>query len=490
MNKYILSLLLLCGIIIPSRAEWNDSIRYRAEIGMTFAGGENTPFMLTSSRYGLASNRKNNAYLRLSAFKDMDTTRRFTWGAGIDLALTARMTSRFMAEQLYAEAKYRCLNLMVGSKEIPGYISDPELSSGNLLYGNNAMPIPQVRAGIFDYADVWGCRGWFGVKGYISFGKYMDNRWIRSWVDASESKYTTGTYYHSKALFIHLGNRRKFPLEYEMGIEMATQFGGATYYLNGTVDKLPGGIKSFWKALVPLHGSDENLPGEMTNVEGNFLGAWNFALSWHPQADWSLKLYYQHFFEDHSMLWIQYPWKDGLYGVQARLPKNRWVSDVVYEFIYSKDQAGPVFWDKDDKIPEQASGRDTYFNHYIYNGWQNFGMGIGNPLYISPIYNNPHIFWFRSNRFWAHHIGLKGQPSETVGYRLISSFQKSWGSYADPFPETETNFALMAELNIKPRKLPGWQIDLSLALDHGKLVGNNYGAMIRISKTGWLFGKK
>ncbi len=37
------------------------------------------------------------------------------------------------------------------------------------------------------------------------------------------------------------------------------------------------------------------------------LGSWNFALAWKPKSDWSVKLYYQHFYEDHSMLFFDYP---------------------------------------------------------------------------------------------------------------------------------------------------------------------------------------
>ncbi len=154
MRKLCLLLFSIAALtgIFTARAEWNDSIRYHGEIGINLAGGANTPFWMMNNQYGLSSRERNNGYLRLGAFHDMDTTRRFTWGAGVDLAVAARFTSVFVVQQLYAEAKYRCLNIMAGSKEMPGFISNSDLATGNLTYSGNARPIPQVRVGIFDYA--------------------------------------------------------------------------------------------------------------------------------------------------------------------------------------------------------------------------------------------------------------------------------------------------------------------------------------------------
>lgn len=470
-------------------AEWNDSIRYKGEAVVEIPMKAHTPFWLMNGKYGVSSLKGSNGYMRLSAFKDMDTSRRLSWGAGADVVIGYGMQSTFFLQQLYAEAKYRSLNLMIGAKEMPGFLSNPELASGNMLYANNAHPIPQIKLGIFDYADLKFTKGWVGIKGYLSYGIFTDNRWINNWVN-KESQYTLSTLYHSKALFLRGGNAQKFPLEFEMGIEMATQFGGTTYYPDGEIVKMPRKLKNWIKAFIPMGGDADTPVSEQTNVEGNFIGTWNFALSWKPQSNWSVKAYYQHLFEDHSMLWFDYPWKDGLWGIEAKLPDNPFVSEIVYEYLYTKDQGGPVYWDQTPEVNEQVSGRDGYYNHYICNGWQNWGMGIGNPLFISPIYNNSHQLYFFGNRLWAHHLGFKGSPSKYVGYRILATYQKNWGTYDIPFPEVKSSFNLLTELNFKIPSLPGWQADIAFGMDAGSLVGNNYGMQIRISKTGWLFGKK
>lgn len=485
-----LAALLILAALLPASlcAEWNDSIRYRGEINATLSSGDHTPFWLMSNRHGVSSLTRNNGYLRLGAFHDIDTTRRFSWGAGVDLVLASRFTSTFFVQQLYGEVAYRCLDAMVGSKEFRPEINNPELSSGNLLYSGNAHPVPQVRVGIFDYADFWGCRGWFSVKGYVAYGKFTDSGWVEDWTN-KDYKYTTGTLYHSKAIYLKGGDKRKFPLEFELGFESATEFGG-TLWKDGKPTKMPQGFKDWIKALIPMKGGSDTPVADQTNVEGNVLGSWNFCLSWNPKADWRIKLYYEHYFEDHSMMTFDYPWKDGLYGVEAKLPKNPVISEIVYEFLYTKDQSGAVYWDHTPEINEQVSGRDNYYNHYFYNGWQNWGMGIGTPFIISPIYNFNHEMIFRDNRVVAHHVGFRGDPLPELGYLVKASYSRNWGRYGEPFKNVENNYNLLIQLDYRPRRLAGWEGKLAFAMDRGGLLGRNYGVMLNISKTGWLFAPK
>lgn len=490
--KNICAAALIGASLLPmaeARAEWSDSIQYKAEFGVTLSDGAQTPLWLNANRFGFSSLERNNLWLRVGAFKYEDRSKRFTWGAGVDLGVAHRLQSTFMPQQLYAEVKYRCLDAMLGAKEIYDTMLDKELSSGALTNGWNSHPIPQLRVGIFDYADFWGTDGWFGVKGHIAYGVFTDNWWIKRWVN-KETQYTLSTLYCSRAISFKGGDEKRFPLTGEFGLNMDTEFGGKTWMPDGNGgghwDKHPVYAKAWLKALIPSKGGSDTAYGEQVNVEGNFLGNWNFALQWSDPRGWGVKLYYQHFFEDHSMMFFDYTWKDGLYGVQGKLPANPIVSDVVYEFLYTKDQSGPVYWDHTPTIDYQVSGRDNYYNHYIYNGWQHWGQGIGNPLLTSPVYNADHALRFRSTRVISHHVGFKGTPSANVGYRVLLSHTRSWGSYGDPFPHTKDNFSWLAEVKYHHRKLRGWEASVSLAGDHGHLLGNSFGGMLTISKTGWL----
>lgn len=463
-----------------------DSLVWKAEVEASFSSGRTTPFWIVSNRQGLVSPEKNNGFVRLSLFKDMSYDSRFSWGAGADIAVPWNGTSPWIVQQLYGEVRYRCLGAMVGAKEMYSELVSPDLSSGDMLYSGNARPIPQIRLGIFDYADVWGLRGWIGVKGHLAYGAFTDQRFQKGWVDEYERR-NSGVLYCSRALWIRNGNPSKFPLVFEAGIEMSTQFGGKCYnylYRGGKTITMPKNLKAFLKALVPMKGDNSTIASEQKNVEGNMLGTWNFALSWNSPHGWMVKAYYQHFFEDHSMLYIDFPWKDGLFGLQANLPENPFVGSLVYEFLYTKDQSGPVNWDKTDKVPDQVSGADYYYSHNIYTGWSNWGFGIGSPLLLSPIFNNPHTFAFLSTRVISHHVGISGSPTSAVDWWLLLTHTRSWGSYHNPYPKVMEAFSGLAQVSWHPARLKGWEGTLGVGLDRGSLVGNNFGVMLRISKTG------
>lgn len=474
------SLSAICGL----HASELDSIRYRVEGQASLSSGANTPFWLVNNRKGLSSIRKNNGYLRAGVFKDIDPSARLSWGAGADLALAYRFTSTFIVQQLYGELKYRAINVLVGSKELHGEIANPRLSSGELLYSGNARPIPQLRAGFFHYVPVPLTKDWLAVKGYVAYGMFTDDNWQKDFA-APGSKHTEHVLYHSKGIWFRGGNTDRFPLTFELGLEMAAQFGGKSITGDKVID-MPNKFKDVIKVFWPSSGDGSTPMGEQTNVYGNHVGSWTFAFSWLPKQDWAAKVYYQHYFEDHSMMFFDYTWKDCLLGFEVTFPKNRWISGAVYEYLYTKDQSGPVYWDHTPEIPEQVSGRDEYYNHYLYTGWQHWGMGIGNPLLISPIYNRDGLIRFKSTRLIGHHIGFMGQPWREVGYRVLLSYTRNWGTYSIPFAEVMDNVNGLLEINYSPRKLKGWTGVISLGADGGDLLGKSLGAMLTIRKTGWL----
>ena len=372
----------------------------------------------------------------------------------------------------------------MGSKEWTGGFNNLRLSSGDLLFSNNSRPIPQARLSLPDYVKVPFTNGWIGIKGYLAYGAFTDDSWQRH-AAKNGARHTKHVLFHSKGGTLMVGDTQRFPLTFEAGLQMGAQFGGQSMFQGQVID-MPNGFKDWIKVFWPSAGGGDTPSSEQLNVYGNHTGEWDFRLKWAPaESDWSAALYYEHFFEDHSMMFFDYPWKDGLYGVQGRLPKNPFVSEILYEFLYTKDQSGPAYWDHTPDINYQISGRDMYYWHYIYNGWQHWGQGIGNPLLTSPIYNANHHLEFYSNRVVAHHIGFKGAPSSNVDYRVLLSYTKSWGTYYVPFQRTKENFSWLAEVKYHTKRLPGWEASLSLAGDHGKLLGNSFGTMLTISKSGW-----
>ncbi|MCH5229179.1 MAG: hypothetical protein J1F12_04190 [Muribaculaceae bacterium] len=457
-------------------------LEYEVEARSTFSAGKFTPFWLNSNLQGLGSPYKNNGWVRAVLARGINPDSKLSWGATIDLAGTWNMPASFNIHQLSAEFKYRRLYIIAGAKEFWGKYNNPRLSTGDLLFSGNSMPIPQMRIGTFGFAPFWGTNGWFSVDTYLAFGKFTDSKWIKSWSDPKFMR-SEGVLYHSKGLWLRGGKEERFPLLVEIGIEMGTQFGG-TIYENGKTIKMPEKFIDWLKAIFPWSGGDNTPMEEQTNVQGNMVGEYNIAIQWKPKADWSIKGYFEHYFEDHSQMTFEYGWKDALWGIEASLPSNPVITNIVLEYIYMKDQTGAVNHDSTPEIPEQVSGADNYYNHYLYSAWQNWGMGIGTPLALSPLYNDPHRIYIFNTRFIAWHLGLEGNPIPSIRWRTLFTYSENWGTYRYPYPDIKYNFSGLAEVNFSPAKLKGWYLTAALAWDRGELLGRNFGGMISIGKTG------
>lgn len=483
MNRINIFLLFsLFTLTVPVSAQITRNLSYQVETGISVSGGEYTPFWLTANKQGLSSVEKNSGYLRAGLFREMEKEKRFSYAFGVDLAAAYRFTSTFMIQQLYADLKYRCLGVSIGSKERTSELNDPLLSSGGVTFSGNARPIPQVRVGIPTYTVIPGTKSWLAIKGHIAYGMFTDDGWQKDFVLAG-GNYTEHVLYHSKDVYLKVGNLEKFPLTLEGGLEMAAQFGGNVYRGNEKID-MPNGIKDFFRVFIPSAGGSNTPIGEQTNVYGNHLGSWNFALTWQIDQAWKLRTYYEHFFEDHSQMFGQYGWKDGLVGVEISFPKNPVIGRFVYEYLGTKDQSGAVYWDHTPEIPEQVSGTDNYYNHGYYLGWQHWGMGVGNPLLASPIYNKDGSITFTSNRVKGHHFGLTGNPLADLRYRVLVSVSRNWGTYGVPFYEVKRNANALVELTYCPHRLQGWEFTASLGLDRGSLLGASSGGMVTIKKRG------
>lgn len=501
MHKFRRLLLTFGLLFIPSVSFFGQNgisqsrLSYDIEAVAVAGKGTYAPLWFTANRYGLSG--VANKFASLSAGVTYSQPLRRDWkvGVGLELAGTWHEMSPFVVQQAYAEVGWRRLKLSIGSKERQGFPLERNtaLSSGTMVEGPGARPIPQVRAEISDFAPVPFTHDWLWLKGHVAYGIQTDGNWQRDFATPGEY-YSRNVLYHSKSVLFKVGDKARFPLEFEFGILMAAQFGGNQYRrgANGESDVLtfdmPNGIKNFLHALFPTRGGADTPPGDQVNVEGNQLGSWNFALGW-TTGSWRVRVYLEHYFEDHSQMFWEYGrWKDGLIGVQVDLPKNRFVSSVVWEGLCTKDQTGPLLFDGyASQFPEyQVSANDNYYNHFYYGGWFHWGQAMGNPLLISPAYNRDGTLEFKSNRVRAGHFGIEGHPADGVGYRALVSVACHWGTYYKPLDRRRRQFSSLFEVSYSPPRFAGWTVTGSLGIDRGSYLDNNTGIMLSVSKTGIL----
>lgn len=330
--QLFLLLFLLISITQHINAQFPVKTEYTVEMGGTSGKGTYAPMWLTANRQGLSSVNTENGYLRAGIAHTMPLNQHFGFSAGLDLATAYNFTSSFIIQQAYADLSYRWLNLSIGSKERLPELKNSKLSSGGMVESNNARPIPQVRLEVPYYVAIPGTHKWLYLKGHIAYGRFTDDKWQEHFTSIG-NKYAIDVLYHSKSLFAKVGNKEHFPVEFEGGIQMSAQFGGDQYIAGQKepVIDMPTRFVDFMRVLVPMAGDDTTPEGEQVNIYGNHVGSWNFAATAYLNQ-WKVKIYYEHYFDDHSQMFFQYGrWKDGHIGLEITFPKNRFIDTFVYE---------------------------------------------------------------------------------------------------------------------------------------------------------------
>ena len=187
--------------------------------------------------------------------------------------------------------------------------------------------------------------------------------------------------------------------------------------------------------------------------------------------------------------YFMYALRDIMLGGELNLKNGTWLRSVVLEYLYTKYQSGPYNHDRTQNISDHVAGRDDYYNHSVYTGWQHWGQVMGNPLYRSPIYNTNGNIRIYNNRFWAVHFGMNGSPTRRLDYRILGTYQVGWGTYTEPFTRKHHNISFLTETAYRFNH--GWKATLGFAMDFGsqQMLGHNAGIQLTVSKSGMFKSK-
>jgi len=228
-------------------------------------------------------------------------------------------------------------------RDFSTYLND-ELSSGSMLIGKNALPIPKI-----------GLLGEYQIK---KNNKFKFTYGLAHSILDENDIYNESPFIHEKFLYLIKKDNNN---EYGFGFVHEAMWGGSTY-LNG---KFPSSFNDYWKVFISADG--EKLEGQPhANALGNHLGIWDFYYSKKNKSN-IFKLYYQHFFEDTSGLRFQNR-LDGLWGFEYNNLSSK--LNYVLEYIDTSNQ---------DRDPPYVN--ENYYNHFEYKlGWSYKGYVIGNPF--------------------------------------------------------------------------------------------------------------
>lgn len=501
--KTLFKLIVIAAIYALSiclKASAQTTVEYEEEIWANTGTGTFAPYYMASNRFGTIT-QKSTIQSRTSIRRKMDMSGRWSFGFSADIILNGSSATDYerydsdikewhsrplrqsvlWIQQLYGEVRHRSVFLTAGLKEVGSALLNDALSSGDLTWSANARPIPGVRIGFIDFVDIPFTNGWLQINGNIFYGRPTDNGWLKQHYNYYNAFITTGRWVNYKRCYFR--TNPAMPLSVTVGMQAAAQFSGyQKYYINGNIEfeeKAPLRVKDFFDMMFP-HGSD-------TFYAGNHLGSWDMTARYSLKSGDIFKAYFQWPWEDGSGIGKLNGF-DGLWGIEYQFAKKGPVNGAVIEYIDFTNQSGPLHWAPGDSpgttIPGQATGADTYYNNYFYNGYTNYGMSQGTPMLKSTLYNTDGYLRYSDTRVRGFHLAVTGSVTKNLDYRAMISYRKSWGDTFIPRINTVHSTSVMAEARYSLRSAPQWSFKAQIAMDRGNMYGNTFGAGISVSYRG------
>lgn len=493
------------------QAEEPDSISYSVSLNMNYSSSGNfTPYMLGSWNHGRYVAGRG-AYVDVAVEKAMKIDSRFSWGAGAEALAGVSSAADYdrwtqgegwsvhsvhqpavKLISLYGSVKFRGVFMTVGMKPHKSYIVDGKYSSGDLIRSNNANPIPGVEVGFVDFQDIPFTNGWVQIEGRIMYGRLFDNSFVENRYNYYTDLIANDLCYTYKRCYFR--TKPTQPLSITVGMQTAGLFGGNTrYYRRGEItSRVDRGfrVKDLWEMFFPSLGSGEGY------YLGSSLGSWDFNARYDvPGNHGTLEAYFEWPWEDGSGIGRRNGW-DGIWGLSYDTGRHGWFRKAVVEYLDFRNHSGPLHFAPNDRpgtdITTEATGGDNYFNNDVYGPYAYFGMAIGSPFLLSPVYNTDGFWQFAHNRAQGFHLAAGGDITGDIEWIAKVSYQKAWGGGREPKAEALHDTSALLGVSWSPSSLAlnGWNFDCSLALDNGTLRGNNFGAAIAVRYSGNIMIKR
>ncbi|MEZ3591411.1 MAG: capsule assembly Wzi family protein [Muribaculaceae bacterium] len=508
-----LSLLAAIGISATLEMAAAYPINYEASLTANAGSGDFAPYYMASNTHGVLT-QPFDALLRAKAWRPMSKETRFSYGFGVDLigGYSSKTTYErfyptpggqagqgtwgshkqgppaFWIQQLYGEVKFRGVFLTLGMKEYQSTIVDNRLSSGDVTESGNSRPMPGGSIGFIDFQNIPFTNGWVQIQGEIGYYRSTDGDWQHDRFNFYNGHYTTGWWYNYKRCYFR--TKPSEPLSVTLGMQAAAQFSGKRMsyvqgkYMGTRDSKLKVG--DFLDMLIPRGGEDY--------WKGNHVGSWDLKARYRLKNGDELAGYFEWLWEDGSGIG-KLNGLDGLWGISYRKAGRGIVSGAVVEYLDFTNQSGPMHWDPEDNkgttITSQATGFDNYYNNFMYAGYSHYGMSIGSPFLRSPLYNQGGQMMYLCNRVRGFHLGVEGNISDTVDYRVLLSYRKGWGTGTQPLLHPWEDTSMLAECDYRVPSVKGLRLKAQVAWDAGKMYGDNFGALVSVSYSGiFNIGKK
>lgn len=479
--KLLLILLFLSVTKLDAQQSNNDnknSLIIKTESAGTFTTGDNAPFWITNNKYGIGWHNTNNQHIRAGIFLNQKLfNKELTISTEGDIVVANQLESDFFIQQLYLDLKYKKIELSVGQKEKKMLFRNNDLSTGSMVLSNNARPLPQVGISTQEFIPIPFTKKTLSFMGGVSYGWYTDNSYREK---TEDDIYVKNVLSHHKYLFLKF-EKTDSPWNLIAGIEGGAQWGGDTYIDGEYSFTHPHAFSDMMRILFNRSGGRDAQEGQQINKLGDSYGSYHLIFNYKLENESQLKLYYEHFFEDRSgMEYMNFP--DGTYGIEYNFNKKQLVSTILFEYLYSKSQSGPVEYDENGNWTHISTG-DNYYNNGSYRSNQHYGFVLGNPLLTSPLYNQRSLR-IPNNRLISFHLGAQGWFNNKLSYKTLITHSRGYGTPLIKFDKPRNEFMSSFELTYSNPKWDGWSFSGAVAYDKSdSFIGDNLGVQMKIAKT-------
>ena len=465
--------------------------------------GPFAPSLIMANRAG-AVTQAVGIYERVSLFHRLDENKKFSYSFGVDgfvedvstvdyerwndkesqFEFIARRPASATLQQLYGEIKYRSLFLFLGMKEHDRTFLDNPLSSGDLTISNNARPIPQLRVGFYDFVNIPLTRGWVQIIGDIAYGKFTDSKWNKDHYNYYNHFLTTDVWFHYKRLYLRSNPNKRFVAT--VGMQHASQFWGEVKDYDKGVCTYVYKPKHFFKSIVDVffqtQFNDSEINGESLNFVGNHLGSWDVKFEYKLGNNDQVSFYVMKPWEDGTGIGWQNGF-DGVWGIAYKSNNNFAIKGATLEYLDFTNQAGPFLHEPSESLPTNTTGGDDYYNNFMYNGWTNYGMGVGSPVLKSTIYNTDGFLRYLDNAVRGFHLGIDGKVGK-VDLRMLLSWKQAKGTQYMPRSKKVQSTSMMLGADYCFSKVEGLSFKAEVGFDAGDLYPACFGTLFTLSYKG------
>lgn len=485
---------------------FSAAAEYGFDVGGTLNLGAGShdfaPFYLHSNRHGKIT-QSSNAQFDIWAIDSLDKSKRFDFSWGVEVLggyasktgykrwdpdlkefyFDRQGPAPIWIQQLFGEVKWRCLFLSVGLKDRGSCFVDQNLSSGDLLWSGNSRGIPEARIGFIDFQPIPLTKKWVEIDACISYGKFIDTKWVNNHFDYYYGKRNPGSFWTYKR--ISLRSNHEKPFYFQFGFQMSGIFGGWTYkYADGQLVSAMdnyGGFKDFFLMILPINSHNHE-----NYKTGDHKGTWDVAARYRFKGGETLRAYTQWFWEDGTSLLKENGW-DGLWGLEFKLNRKWWISKAVAEYLDLTHMSGPV-GPTGSALPFEALGRDGYYTNFYYRDYVNYGLNMGTPMVAGNLFYTgenplmPDDGWIKYFRVRGIHVGISGWLGKNVKYTVKYNHRKAWGTTnTSQLLNPVSTDSFMAGADYSFPNVPGLSIGAQFGIDKGNYPSNAIGGIVSLT---------